>query len=104
MAYIPIYSRIHPKVLSLKKTNPSKENLKRTQEEEISTVLSAYSTSIGFIAGLLVIFVGLGIVLGINSPDFGLQYAISFGGGWWVVGLTVPLLLLKTHPRPPLPR
>ncbi|PKC17920.1 MFS general substrate transporter, partial [Rhizophagus irregularis] len=102
LAYIPIYSRIHPKVLSLKKTDPSKENLIKTQEE-ISTSLSAASTSIGFVAGLLVIFIGLGIVLGINSPDFGLQYAISFGGGWWLVGLTAPLLLLKTHPRPPLP-
>jgi len=102
LAYIPIYSRIHPKVVSLKKKNPSKENLLKAQED-ISTVLSSHSTSIGFIAGLIVIFVGLGIVLGLNSPDAGLQYAISVGGIWWVIGLTVPLFLLKTHPRPPLP-
>ncbi|GBB90897.1 hypothetical protein RclHR1_00180035 [Rhizophagus clarus] len=102
LAYIPIYSRIHPKVLSLRKTNPSKEDLLKAQED-ISTNLSAHSTSIGFVAGLLVIFVGLGIVLGLGSSDTGLQYAVSFGGGWWVVWLTVPLFLLKTHPRPPLP-
>jgi hypothetical protein len=90
-------------VLSLKETNPSKEELIKAQEK-ISTKLSIHTTSIGFVAGLIVIFGGLGIVLGINNSDFGLQYAVSLGGGWWIFWLTFPLFLLKRHPRPPLPR
>jgi UMF1 family MFS transporter len=103
LAYIPIYSRIHPKVLALKETNPSRDKLLEAQEK-ISTKLSAHMTSIGFIAGLLVMFGGLGIVLGLNQSESSLQYAVSFGGGWWIIWLTFPLLWLKRHPGPPLPR
>src|SRR5437868_2351619 len=103
LAYIPIYSRINSEVLSLKETNPPEEELLEAQNK-FATDISQKATGIGFVAGLLVIFGGLGIVIGINDSDFGLQYAISFGGGWWLVWSIIPLFLLKKHPRPPLPR
>ena len=90
-------------MLSLKETNPPKEVLIEAQEK-ISTKLSIHTTSIGFVAGLIVIFGGLSIVLGLNESDFSLQYAVSLGGVWWLLWLTFPLFLLKKHPRPPLPR
>lgn len=58
----------------------------------------------GFIAGLLSIIGGLGIVMGLNESNSSIQYAVSLGGIWWFVWLTIPLFLLKKHPRPPLPR
>ncbi|CAG8463973.1 3399_t:CDS:2 [Funneliformis caledonium] len=102
LAHIPIFSRIYPEVLLLKKSNASSEKLLEV-EEKISTKLSANTTSLGFVAGLLVVFGGLGIVLALNSSDYSLQIAMSFGGGWWLIWLIFPFLWLKEHPEPPLP-
>ncbi|CAI2165694.1 11065_t:CDS:2 [Funneliformis geosporum] len=102
LAHIPIFSRIHSEVLLLKKSKAPREKLLEV-EEKISTKLSVNTTSIGFVAGLLVVIGGLGIVLAFNSSDYSLQIAMSFGGGWWLFWLIFPLLWLKEHPEPPLP-
>jgi len=103
LAYIPILSRIHPEVLSLKNSDASRQRLLKA-EVDAATKLSANTTAIGFVAGLLVMFGGLGIVLGLSESDYSLRLAIAFGGGWWLIWLIFPLLWLKNHPRPPLPR
>ncbi|CAB4429180.1 unnamed protein product [Rhizophagus irregularis] len=92
LSYIPIYSRIHTDVISQKKT-----------EDKVATELSINMMTAGFIAGLLSIIGGLGIVTGLNESNSSIQYAVSLGGIWWFVWLTIPLFLLKKHPRPPLP-
>lgn len=72
-------------------------------ELKLSTKISSNGIGIGYIAGLLVQTLGIGIVLFTGSTTFSLRLVLFLVGFWWFI-FTIPAALwLRPRPGPPLP-
>ncbi|KAI9788583.1 MAG: Autophagy protein 22 [Peltula sp. TS41687] len=74
-----------------------------SRQLQLSTQISSYGIGIGYIAGVFVLFLAIGIVLLTGSNTFSLRLVLFFVGLWWI-SFTIPAALwLRPRPGPPLP-
>ncbi|KAG0340903.1 Autophagy protein 22 [Podila horticola] len=125
-AFLPIYARVHPKVLataealendSINKkmldeggkfhsTSDSTINLAimRKAEEQITNDLAAWCAGAANVGSMVVQLVCIGISLGMNNSYLSLQIAIAFTGVWWLLWTLAVMPWLDARPGPPLPK
>lgn len=73
-----------------------------SQELGLSTKISSYGIGIGYIAALIVQTVGILVVIGFSSSNFGLRLVLFIIGAWWFC-FTIPTAMwLRPRPGPPL--
>ncbi|KAG0087591.1 Autophagy protein 22 [Podila epicladia] len=127
-AFLPIYARVHPKVLataeSLAKNdsisarisdkedipsvneNTDKNNLAilRKVEEQVTNDLAAWCAGAANVGSMVVQLICIGISLGMNNSYLSLQIAIAFTGVWWLMWTLAVMPWLDARPGPPLPK
>lgn len=72
-------------------------------ELQLSTQISSYGIGIGYIAGVLVQCIAIGIVVATGSTSFSLRLVLFFIGLWWLLFSLPPAMWLRPRPGPPLP-
>ncbi|KAF9322297.1 Autophagy protein 22 [Podila horticola] len=125
-AFLPIYARVHPKVLATAEalendsinrkmldegekfhsTSDSTINLAimRKAEEQITNDLAAWCAGAANVGSMVVQLVCIGISLGMNNSYLSLQIAIAFTGVWWLLWTLAVMPWLDARPGPPLPK
>ncbi|CAG8524414.1 19699_t:CDS:2, partial [Cetraspora pellucida] len=102
LAYIPTFTRVHPRVIDAKKAGKSSKELNEI-EDEIANTISSNSIIIGCTAGVLILILCAGVMLLMNENSYSYQVGTAICGAWWLLNLTFPLLWLQDRESPPLP-
>ncbi|RUS24560.1 autophagy-related protein 22-like protein [Jimgerdemannia flammicorona] len=71
--------------------------------DRVATSVSANGMAIGYLGGILLLMVCLGIVSFMGETTFSLQVGISLSGAWWLLLSAVAARWLLPRPGPPLP-
>ncbi|KFH66836.1 hypothetical protein MVEG_07361 [Podila verticillata NRRL 6337] len=122
-AFLPIYARIHPRILataerlaledhriSVEKGGdvPSHNNnnlaIMRKAEEQITNDLAAWCSGAANVGSMVVQLICIGISLAMNDSYLSLQIAIAFTGVWWLLWTLAVMPWLDARPGPPLPK
>ncbi|KAG0008948.1 Autophagy protein 22, partial [Podila clonocystis] len=125
-AFLPIYARVHPKVLAtaeaLEKDTVNRKALEKEEdiapanydginlaimrkaEEQITNDLAAWCAGAANVGSMVVQLICIGISLGMNNSYLSLQIAIAFTGVWWLVWTLAVMPWLDARPGPPLPK
>ena len=72
-------------------------------ELKLSTRISSNGVAIGYLAGLLVQCIAIGIVVATGSTTFSLRLVLFIIGLWWLCFSIPAALWLRPRPGPPLP-
>ncbi|CAG8625442.1 241_t:CDS:2 [Funneliformis mosseae] len=102
LAYIPVFTRVHPRVIEAKSSGVSIQDLSRI-EEEVANRLSSHSMAIGYASGVLILIIAAAISYLMNGTTYSLQVGTALAGAWWLMLLTFPLIWLQRRKSPPLP-
>ncbi|KAF9399673.1 Autophagy protein 22, partial [Podila epigama] len=133
-AFLPIYARVHPKVLeaaeALRATSSSDSKIGnntiqsnnekpvenetnntmharavlRKVEEQITNDLAAWCAGAANVGSIVAQLICIGISLGLNNSYLSLQIAIAFTGVWWLLWTMAVMPWLDARPGPPLPK
>ncbi|KAF0463378.1 MFS general substrate transporter [Gigaspora margarita] len=101
-AYIPIFSRNHPKIIEARDSNFPIAEIKKL-EDRMNINLSANSSVASIFAAMLVIFSAGAILLLTDGSSYDIQMALAFSGSCWLILLIFPTIWLTDRPKPPLP-
>ncbi|CAI2169114.1 5440_t:CDS:2 [Funneliformis geosporum] len=108
LAYIPVYTHIHPEVIQVKRNNDENGDATKEEiceiEERISNRLSVMSLIWCIPAGVLVLAIGSIFALIMKDKILSLRIGCVIVGIWWVSFLTFPVLWMKNRVGPPLPK
>ncbi|CAI2184931.1 1516_t:CDS:2 [Funneliformis geosporum] len=102
LAYIPTFTRVHPRVVEAKDSGISIQDLSRI-EEEVANRLSSHSMAIGYASGVMLLIIAVVISYLMNGTTYSLQMGTALAGAWWLILLTFPLICLQKRKGPPLP-
>ncbi|CAG8748578.1 21281_t:CDS:2 [Gigaspora margarita] len=102
LAYIPTFTRVHPRVIDAKNAGKSSDEINKV-EEEIANEISSKSLIIGCFAGVLILTLCAGVVRLMHEAPYSYRVSTAICGVWWLLNLTFPLLWLKDRKSPPLP-
>jgi len=108
LAYIPVYTYIHPEVLQFKRNHDGngegiKEDIYKI-EEKVSNQLSVMSLMWCIPAGVFVLAIGFIIALILEDKILSIRIGCVVVGVWWITFLTFPVLWIKNHVGSPLPK
>ncbi|RIB04501.1 autophagy-related protein 22-like protein [Gigaspora rosea] len=101
-AYIPIFSRNHPKVIEARNSNVPIIEIKKL-EDEMTVNLSSHSLVVAIFTAMLVMFSTGAILILTNGSSYGTQLALVFAGSCWLILLIFPTIWLTSRSKPPLP-
>ncbi|RIB16902.1 autophagy-related protein 22-like protein, partial [Gigaspora rosea] len=101
-AYIPIFSRNHPKVIEARNSNVPIIEIKKL-EDKMTVNLSSHSLVVAIFASMLIMVLAGVILILINGSSYGIQVALAFAGSCWLILLIFPTIWLTSRPKPPLP-
>ncbi|CAG8505670.1 37096_t:CDS:2 [Racocetra persica] len=94
LAYIPTFTRAHPRVIDAKRAGISPDELNKI-EEKIANTISSNSVIVGCSAGVLILILCAGVVLLMKDDAYSYQVSTAICGAWWLLNLTFPLLWLQ---------
>ncbi|KAF9975944.1 Autophagy protein 22 [Actinomortierella ambigua] len=101
-AYLPIFGRVHPRVLTTEAQGGTKDEILRAEERALND-LSAYSVAWGNIGALLIQGVCVTISHFMHDSSLSLEIAIAFAGAWWLGWQLAVAPWMHPRPGPPLP-
>jgi UMF1 family MFS transporter len=103
LAFIPVYSHIHPDVLQVKQNGGEKEEIYKI-EEKTSNQLSVMSLFWGIPASVFVLTICSIITLVMKDKMLGIKIGCVIAGIWCAAFLTFPALWIKNRAGPSLPK
>ncbi|CAG8475853.1 8200_t:CDS:2 [Dentiscutata erythropus] len=102
LAYIPTFSRVHPRVIDAKKAGATPDEIYKI-EDEVANEISSNSLIIGYSSGVVILILCGGVVVSMGNDPYSYQICTAICGVWWLLNLTFPLLWLQDRKNPPLP-
>ncbi|KAF0391647.1 MFS general substrate transporter [Gigaspora margarita] len=92
-AYIPIFSRNHPKVIEARNSNVPIIEIKKL-EDKMTVNLSSHSLVVAIFTSMLVmVSAGVSLIL-TKGSSYGTQVALAFAGSCWLILLIFPTIWL----------
>ncbi|KAG0343538.1 Autophagy protein 22 [Podila humilis] len=102
-SFMPIYGRVHQKVLEATANGESEKSIRKTEEQAVND-LSAYSVGIANAGSVLVHGICIGLSLYMKESMLSLQIAVAFTGVWWFMWILIVSPWLDARPGPPMPK